>query len=158
MPEEEKQPERDAAVSLREITKETLRPFLIMKVDESQANMVASNAVSIAEAYFDDHAWFRGIYAGDTPVGFIMLYDAPDEPTYFLWRLMVAQEYQGMGYGRKAVEQLVEYVKTRPNASELKVSHVKDVPGNPGPFYKKLGFEYTGEVEDEELVMSLRIA
>ena len=152
-----KQPGRNAAVSLREITKETLRPFLKMNVAESQQNMVANNAVSIAQAHFEPHAWFRGIYADETPVGFIMLYDDPDEPVYFLWRLLVAEEYQGLGYGRKAIEQLVEYVKTRPHATELKVSHVKEVPGNPGPFYEKLGFEYTGEEEGSELVMRLAL-
>jgi diamine N-acetyltransferase len=35
------------------------------------------------------------------------------------------------------------------------VSHVKDLPGNPGPFYEKLGFEYTGEEDGGELVMRL---
>ena len=153
-----KQPGRDAAVSLREITKETLRPFLKMNVAKSQKNMVAPNAVSIAEAHFEPRAWFRGIYADETPVGFIMLYDDPDEPTYFLWRLMVAEGFQGLGYGRKAVEQLVAYVKTRPNATELLVSHVQEVPGNPGPFSEKLGFAYTGEVEGNELVMRLALS
>lgn len=154
---EAQQPDREAAVSLREITKDTLRPFLKMKVAESQNNMVASNAVSIAEAYFEKRAWFRGIYADETPVGFIMLYDDAEEPVYFLWRLMVAESFQGLGYGRKAIDLLVEYVKTRPNATELKVSHVKDIAGNPGPFYEKLGFEYTGEQEGSELVMRLAL-
>ena len=157
MSEEVKKPGRDAAVSLREIKRETLRPFLKMKVAEAQERMVANNAVSIAQAHFEPKAWFRGIYADETPVGFIMLYDDPEEPVYFLWRLMVADEFQGMGYGRKAIAQLVEYVKTRPNATELKVSHVPELPGNPGPFYQKLGFEYTGEEDDGELVMRLML-
>ena len=157
MSEEVKKPGRDAAVSLREIKRETLRPFLRMKVAESQERMVANNAVSIAQAHFEPKAWFSGIYADETPVGFIMLYDDPEEPVYFLWRLMVADEFQGMGYGRKAIAQLVEYVKTRPNATELKVSHVPELPGNPGPFYQKLGFEYTGEEDDGELVMRLKL-
>ena len=157
MSEEVGKPGRDAAVSLREIKRETLRPFLRMKVAESQERMVANNAVSIAQAHFEPKAWFRGIYADETPVGFIMLYDDPEEPVYFLWRLMVADEFQGMGYGRKAIAQLVEYVKTRPNATELKVSHVPELPGNPGPFYQKLGFEYTGEEDDGELVMRLKL-
>ena len=157
MSEEVEKPGRDAAVSLREIKRETLRPFLRMKVAESQERMVANNAVSIAQAHFEPKAWFRGIYADETPVGFIMLYDDPEEPVYFLWRLMVADEFQGMGYGRKAIAQLVEYVKNRPNATELKVSHVPELPGNPGPFYQKLGFEYTGEEDDGELVMRLKL-
>ena len=157
MTNEADRPGPNAAVSLREITQEMLRPFLNMKVAESQNNMVAPNAVSIAQAHFEKYAWFRGIYAGETPVGFVMLYDNADKPEYFLWRLMIAEDHQGGGYGRKAVELLVNYVKTRPNATELLVSHVKDVPGNPGPFYEKIGFEYTGEEEEGELVMRLRL-
>jgi diamine N-acetyltransferase len=157
MGDEDVKPERNATVSLREITKETLRPFLKMKVAEGQQNMVANNAVSIAQAHFEPKAWFRGIYADETPVGFIMLFDDPDKSEYFLWRLMVAEEFQGMGYGRKAIAHLVEYVKTRPKPTELLVSHVKDMPGNPGPFYQKLGFEYTGEEDHGELVMRLRL-
>ena len=128
-----------------------------MNVSQAQKEMVAPNAVSIAQAHFEEKAWFRGIYADETPVGFIMLFDNPEEPVYFLWRLMVAEDYQGLGYGRKAVAHLVQYVKTRPNATELKVSHVKEVPGNPGPFYKKLGFEYTGEEKGGELMMRLAL-
>lgn len=150
-------PGRDAVVTLREITKETLRPFLNMNVAEAQKEMVAPNPVSIAQAHFEPKAWFRGIYADETPVGFIMLFDDPDEPVYFLWRLMVADGFQGMGYGRQAIALLIEYVKTRPNATELKVSHVPELPGNPGPFYQKLGFEYTGEEDDGELVMRLKL-
>ena len=157
MSNEAEKPSPNATVSLREITQETLRPFLNMKVATSQTNMVASNAVSIAQAHFEKYAWFRGIYADETPVGFIMLYDNPDEPVYFLWRLMVAEEHQGNGYGRKAIEQLVDYVRTRPKATELMVSHVKDVLGNPGPFYQKVGFTYTGKEEDGELVMRLSL-
>ncbi|MEZ4590503.1 MAG: GNAT family N-acetyltransferase [Chloroflexota bacterium] len=157
MTDENVRPGRDAAVSLREITKETLWPILKMKVAASQQEMVANNAVSISEAYFEPKAWFRGIYADETPVGFIMLYDDAEKPTYFLWRLMVADGFQGMGYGRKAIALLIEYVKTRPNATELLVSHVPDLPGNPGPFYQKLGFEYTGEEDDGELVMRLKL-
>ena len=147
MSDELEKPGRDAVVTLREITKETLRPFLKMKVAAPQEEMVAPNSVSIAQAHFEPKAWFRGIYADETPVGFIMLFDDPEEPVYFLWRLMVAEDYQGLGYGRIAIAHLVEYVKTRPHAKELLVSHVQEIDGNPGPFYQKLGFEYTGKVE-----------
>lgn len=157
MADEKEKPGRDAVVSLREITKETLRPFLNLKVSKPQENMVANNAVSIAQAHFEPKAWFRGIFADETPVGFIMLFDDADKSEYFLWRLMVGEAFQGMGYGRKAIDHLVEYVKTRPKAKELLVSHVKEVPGNPGPFYEKLGFVYTGEEDHGELIMRLTL-
>ena len=65
---------RSADVSLRELTKATLYDILRLKVAPSQQRFVASNAESVAEAHFNQQtASFRGIYAGDTPVGFLML-------------------------------------------------------------------------------------
>lgn len=145
-------------VELREITKDTLRDFLRMDVAGDQKKMVAPNSVSIAQAYFEPRAWFRGIYAGDTAVGFVMLFDDPEKGEYFLWRLMIAAEKQGLGYGRQAVLALVDYVRSRPQANRLLVSHVQDIPGHPGPFYEKLGFYYTGEIDEGELVMALDLS
>ena len=145
-----------ARVSLREITRENLHDILNLSVSKNQEGLVASNAKSIAEAYFADDAWFRAIYAGEAPVGFIMLSEIPARAEYFLWRMMVVVSKQGKGYGRNAVELLVEYVRTRPGAKELFTSHVmKD--GNAGDFYSKMGFVYTGEEHDGELVMKLEL-
>ena len=146
----------DAAVSLREITAETV--VTVCKLSDTlsaqQSKMVAPNAISIAQAHFAEKAWFRAIFAGEEPVGFVMLYDDPEEPTYFLWRLMVAGPHQGKGYGRRAVALLIDYVQTRPGAKELLVSWE---PGEGGPegFYRKLGFGPTGDIQDGEVVGKL---
>jgi diamine N-acetyltransferase len=147
---------RTAEVSLREITADTV--VTICKLSdtlvEPQKRMVAPNAISIAQAHFSEHAWFRAIYADDEPVGFIMLYDNPDEPTYFLWRLMVAGPHQGKGYGRQAIAHLIEYVKTRPRVTELLVS-CHEGEGGPEGFYQALGFRRNGQMEEDEVVLSL---
>jgi diamine N-acetyltransferase len=149
-------PGPEAVVSLREITEETLRPIIRLSdtLQPPQSRMVANNAVSIAEAYFSKQAWFRAIYAGETPVGFIMLYDSPEEKTYFLWRLMIGAPYQGMGFGRKAVDLLIDYVKSRPDATELLVSCGQG-EGSPEGFYRRLGFERNGKMYDHEVGLSL---
>ena len=145
-------------VSLREVTGETVVQIckLSNTLSEEQQKMVAPNAQSIAQAHFSDKAWFRAIYADETPVGFIMLYDDTEELECFLWRLMVAGPHQGRGYGRKAIELLREYVKVRPGAKELLTSYVP-IEGGPEGFYRKLGFEPTGKVEDGEVVMRLSL-
>ena len=61
-------------ITLKEITEETLRSVLELEVSKDQKKFVAPNAVSIAQAHFSKNAWFRAIYANDTPVGFVMLY------------------------------------------------------------------------------------
>lgn len=83
-----------------------------------------------------------------------MLYDDPVKPEYFLWRLLIDQRYQRLGLGRQAIYLLIDYVKTRPGATELLVSHGEG-EGNPGPFYASLGFQYTGDKLHDELVMRL---
>ncbi len=149
--------ESNSEVSLREVTKETLRDITRLKVIPDQERFVATNAESIAEAYFSpDVAWFRAIYAGETPVGFVMLEDNAVKESYYLWRFMIDARYQKKGIGQKALELLFEYVKTRPGARVLYTSCVPG-DGRPGPFYEKMGFVYTGEEDDGELVMRREI-
>ena len=158
MPDRAATPGAGAEVSLREITQENLREILMLSREmmPGQDQMVAPNAVSIAQAHYNEHAWFRGIYAADKPVGFIMLYDNADKGEYFLWRLMVSGPHQGKGFGRMAMERLIEYVRTCPNAKELKASYVP-IPGGPWPFYRSLGFKPTGEKEGDEIVIRLEL-
>lgn len=154
MNEPEKEVTRESIVSLREVTADTVRAIIRLKVKPEQTGFVADNATSIAQAYFEPKAWFRAIYAGETPVGFLMLYDDPEGPEYFLWRLMIDGRYQHLGFGRRAMELFIDHVRGRPNAKELLVSYV---PGEGGPalFYAGLGFVETGEVEDGENVAKL---
>lgn len=155
------QPTRESVVSLREVTKETVRTILRLRTTKEQENFVAPNDFSIAEAYFErEHAWFRAIYADETPVGFAMLYDNPEKeegPTYYLWRFMIDQRYQRMGFGKQALDLLVAHVRTRPNATHMTLSYV---PGEGGPaeFYHRYGFVDTGEVDDDdELIARLEL-
>lgn len=148
----------DSPVSLREITSETVRTICRLSdtLSEAHSKMVAPNAVSIAQAYFDKHAWFRAIFADDTPVGFVMLYDDPVKAEYYVWRMMIADQYQGMGFGKKAMLQVIEHVRTRPNARILETSCV---PGESSPegFYLNLGFNNTGEWDEGEMVLRLQL-
>jgi diamine N-acetyltransferase len=147
----------DQEVTLREVTADTLREVCRLKVAPDQEGFVAPVAFSIAEAHFSPKAWFRAVYAGDTPVGFVMLEDDADARQYYLWRLLVDAGHQGKGYGRAAVELLCDYVRSRPGATELLTSWV---PGERGPegFYRRLGFELTGEVDEDEVVARLPLS
>ena len=147
----------EAKVTLREVTAETLYPICMLSdtLTERQKHMVAPNAYSIAEAHFAKHAWYRAIYADEVPVGFIMLHDsAEEEPGYLIWRLMIGGPYQGMGFGRRAVNLLIDYVRTRPGAKELLTSCGLG-EGSPEGFYLKVGFKHTGKMHGDEAVLSI---
>jgi diamine N-acetyltransferase len=147
-------------VALKEVTRQTLRA--VCKLDAGDAaTQVAPNAVSIAEASFYGEAWFRAIYDGEVLVGFVMLYDPtlvknPDEPDFFLWRLMIDKAHQRKGLGRAAVKLLIDHVRTRPGAKKLLVSHMSKADSL-GRFYRSLGFIYTGQEEEGEKVMALEL-
>ncbi|HSR44873.1 MAG TPA: GNAT family N-acetyltransferase [Acidimicrobiia bacterium] len=149
-------PTKGSVVSLREITEETLRPILKLSVSSEQESFVAPNSVSIAEAHFAKDAWFRGIYADDTPVGFVMLSLQPEKPEYYLWRYMIDHRYQGLGFGHRAMEQVIDFVRRQPNAEELVLSYVR-AEGGPRDFYARLGFVDTDEEHDGEWVMRLTL-
>ncbi len=144
-------------VDLREVTKDTVSSVCRLDAGDG-GKQVAPNSVSIAQAHFSPEAWFRAIHAGDELVGFVMLYDhtlaeAPEDREFFLWRLMIDRRHQGKGYGHRAVERLVEHVRSRPAAERLLVSHVRDAE-RLARFYQSLGFRYTGKVDEGELVMA----
>jgi diamine N-acetyltransferase len=156
-------PVRDGGVvELREVTGETVRRVCRLAVAPDQRGLVAPNAVSLAEAMFSPQAWFRAIAADGMLVGFVMLSIDPEGasnggvPEYYLWRLMIADGFQGAGYGKAAIGLVVDHVRGLPGATELLVSWVPG-PGSPEPFYLGLGFEPTGEIHDGEVVGRLRL-
>jgi diamine N-acetyltransferase len=153
-----KEPGPEAEVSLWEITDETVREICNLSdtLTPPKKYMVAANAVSIAQAYFEPKAWFRAIYADDIPVGFVMLYDDPEDQEYFLWRYMIAGPHHGKGFGRRGIGLLVAHVRTRPGATVLETSCGQG-PGSPEGFYRKLGFVRNGKMVGHEVGLSLAL-
>jgi diamine N-acetyltransferase len=145
---------RDAKVTLRKITGKTVRAICNLHVSEEQKNLVAPNAVSIAQAYFAKTAWFRAIYADDTSVGFVMLAEVPKRGQHYLWRFMIDAKYQGKGYGRRALDLVIKHVKKDPKARALYLSVVR-AKGSAEVLYKNFGFEFTGKMDGIEHVMKL---
>jgi len=149
-------PAAGAAVTLREITKDGLWPILELKVHPHQEKYVATNAISIAQAHFSPEAWFRAVYADETPVGFAMLHDEPDADHVHLWRFMIGADHQGPGFGQRAIELLPEHARARPGTQRFKLSY-NEGEHEPRGFYEKLGFAATGEIDQGEIVMALEL-
>ena len=73
---------------------------------------------------------------------------------YFLWRLLIDQRFQGLGYGTAALDLIVEHVRSRPDGRVLLVSHVVG-PRSPRTFYEQYGFRLTGDVHQGEPLLEL---
>lgn len=151
------------AVDLVEITDDNSQPVIALRLAPGQERFVGSVADSLEEAERNPQGnpWFRAVYVGGQPVGFVMLsWDVEPQPPdingpWFLWKLLIDHRHQGKGYGREVVEQIVDMVRGQ-GATELLTSHV---PGEGGPagFYAKLGFVPTGELDPEGEVILRRV-
>ena len=141
-----------AIVTLREVSSENEAAVRELRVSPSQEVFVTSVADSLDEAAAspEAHPWYRAIYAGDEPVGFVMLSfnmppGHPDYPwRYLLWRLLIDAGHQRRGYGRAAIALVIDIVRSSPGGTFL-VTSVEPGTGGPAPFYRSLGFEATGE-------------
>ena len=142
-------PGNEARVAFRKITGKTVRTICGLSVSEEQKRFVAPTAVSIAQAYFAKSAWFRAIYADETPVGFVMLAEVPERGKHYLWRFMIDARYQGKGYGRRALELVIRHVRKDPKAKALYLSVVR-AKGSAEDLYRSFGFDFAGKVEGTE--------
>ncbi|GAA4699143.1 GNAT family N-acetyltransferase [Phytohabitans rumicis] len=134
------------------ITPKNYEAALALSVRPDQEDLVSPVVKSLAEAYvFADHAWPRLIYDGDRLVGFLMAFldipwapeRDPDDRRSGLWRLNIAADAQGKGYGRFAVQAVCTEIGARGGTR----AYVTWEPraGGPEEFYLKLGFRPTGE-------------
>jgi diamine N-acetyltransferase len=148
-----------AAVRLEPISEANVKAVFELQVAPEQQGFVAPNPWSLAQALAEAAiAWPRAIVAGHEVVGFLMLEVDPDEPRgrpFWLWRLMIGAAQQRQGYGTAAVASALDEVRAR-GGTELYTSWVPG-EGGPEPFYRRLGFLPTGEIDDGEVVARLAV-
>ncbi len=136
---------------------------LALRVAQAQERFVSTVRVSLAEAaeHPRRRPWYRAVYAGDEPVGFVMLsWNVEPRPPeiigpWLLWKLLIDERHQGRGYGSAVVRQVAALVHAE-GATELLTSY-EPGPGGPAGFYQRLGFLPTGDVDDHGEVI-LRLA
>tara|TARA_B100000003_G_scaffold17431_1_gene14126 strand:+ start:335 stop:757 length:423 start_codon:yes stop_codon:yes gene_type:complete len=129
-----------------------LKSIIDLNVKEDQKDYVASNSVSIAQGHYSKSAWFKGIFYDDRPVGFVMLDLIEEENKCFLWRFMIDREYQGKGFGKIALTQVIDFVRSLNLYTYIATSYVPAENGA-GGFYKNFGF-----IESEEITKEFGIA
>lgn len=150
-------------ITLRELLiQDNVQAVLALRTTPAQERFVSTVAYSLRETERspNEHPWLRAIYADEQPVGFVMVaWDFVPEPPhsdgpFFLWKLLIDHEHQGKGYGKQAVEQVIDLIRAD-GGTELITSYVPG-EGNPFGFYAKLGFVPRGDLDPEGEIMLRR--
>lgn len=152
-------------LSIRPVTKDNWKQLAELKVRKDQDDFVASNLYSIAEAQFgedtpighlDCHLY--GIYDGEMPVGFLMygMNYAAQKMQVFIERLMVAEKFQGHGYGRFGLEQMLAIFRSD---ERIRVAGISYHPKNEiaRKLYAGYGFIEPGAMWYDEVLALLKI-
>jgi diamine N-acetyltransferase len=144
-------------VSLRQLSPDNARAVVALRVAPEQAQFVASNANSLADAYVHRELRPLAVYAGDELVGFVMYGQDPDDGNWWVVRMMIDERFQGQGYGRGAMVALIGLMREEHQCESIRLGVD---PANQAAIrlYESLGFRDTGEVHYDEMVMCLECA
>lgn len=145
-------------IEFKPITEENFLAVVNMKRPEEE-RFVASNERSLAQAwlYRDAGDVFPfAIYAGGSPVGFMMLDEDAEERVLVIWRIMFPEEQANRGYGGQAIQMVIDLARKSGKYDKMVIDYV---PGNEraAHLYEKLGFCPTGEISHGEVVMELKL-
>ena len=146
-------------INLRKITEDNFLDAFRLKLAEGQEEYVSHPIRSLAQAYvYRDQCQPFGIYAGDEMVGYVMVLYDYDEEVYNIWHMMIDSDFQGNGYGKGALQEVLKYIASKPFGNSKTVLMTCN-PQNEVAYrlYRQIGFTETGRSDDDELELGITL-
>lgn len=146
-------------IALKKITEDNFIDAFNLKLAAGQEAFVSHPIRSLAQAYvYRDQCQPFGIYADDAMVGYVMVIYDYDIPEYDIWHMMIDESKQGLGYGRAALDRVIDYIRTKPFGDSNRVALTCNRDNAHAlKLYKSKGFAETGAEYDEEIELSLTL-
>ena len=143
---------------LVEIDRYNYLSVLDLSVSPEQKDFVATNQYSLAQAYAQPECVPFALYAENRPVGFAMYSLDEDDHQYWIYRLMIDQRYQGVGYGREAMGLMIDRIRGLSDEDHNRI-YISFEPENAvaKALYESLGFLPDGRVLYGEVVYYLAL-
>lgn len=149
-------------IIFKDITKDNWEACVSLRVKPEQKNFVKPNYYSLAQAHYENYWTAQAIYDEDTMIGFIIYGVFEDENTPnpnqeskkegWICRYMIDKNFQGKGYGKAALIEVINELETKLQCKQIGLSKVSE-NHVAKKFYENLGFKLTGELLGEEEVM-----
>lgn len=147
-------------LTIKNINEANYEEILNLKVGKNQENFIESIGECLEEASQASNWKTVGIYDSDNAVGFAMyglFLDEGKNGRVWLDRFLISYEHQGKGYGEVGVRLLIERLYEEYKYKKIYLS-VYDNNKGAISLYKKIGFEFNGEVDTKgEKVMVIKL-
>lgn len=130
-----------------------------LKLAAGQEKYVSNPIRSLAQAYvYYSQCTPFGIFSDEKMVGYVMVIYDYDEQTYNIWHMMIDEHFQGNGYGKEALKQVLNYISLKPFGASKTVLMTCN-PENEVAYhlYHQLGFTETGRRDDDEVELGIRL-
>ncbi len=128
-----------------------------LKVSPDQEKYVANTTVILARAYAFRNAGSQAflIYDDVTPVGMVLYYECPEYEEYIFSELLIDEQFQRKGYGRKATRLILDRMKEEGKYPKACLCYIE---GNEAAkkLYESFGFAEIDR-EDDEVIMELTL-
>lgn len=152
-------------LSLQEITEENWRAALRLSVRPDQQRFVSDYApivaLALAKAYLrlGGMTWAPyAVYHDAEMVGFVALAFQPSSRNdYWIFHLFIDQRYQGRGYGKVALQRLIERVKREHPSCQILQLTLHPENHSAQRLYTAAGFLPTGARRWDEPVYQLAL-
>jgi diamine N-acetyltransferase len=145
-----------AAIEIEPVTSSNWRAVAKLGVNPEQERFVAPVLRYLALCAYGGLGWEPfAIHRGGELIGFVMSGAEEEDNSYWIGGFIIDSRHQRRGYGRRAMEILIE--RAREHGSDTAALSYE--PENVGAkaLYADLGFMETGEMDGEEVVARLQL-
>ena len=139
---------------LEPVTPDNWRSGLRVRDDQREYVADSPGLLARAYAYRNSRSEAFVIYHDDTPVGMALYYDLAELHAYCLSQFFIDRRYQRRGYGRAAMQLLLQRLQADGRFDRVVLCYVEGDEAAKS-LYETLGFRPTGEAEEDEIVLSL---
>lgn len=147
----------DVSVKLKDIDESNWMDVVLLTSSQGPSPLVleefvASNALSICQAVYEETWNIKAVYCGRKAVGFVMYGYCEERDQFELCRLMIDRNHQGKGFGTIALKLSIDEMFDTYDCDRIFILVHKDNE-RARHIYLKYGFVSSGEMVGQEELM-----